>query len=779
MRRYLALLLALVLFGAFAISYTTASSEVLVQNSWVSKEPMQVARSGLGVAAVNGKIYAIGGTTRAGVSPSSYTGGVVGTIEEYDPATDKWVFKKSMPTPRAYFAIAVFQNKIYCIGGEAGLNESTHEPIYANVNEVYDPATDTWETKTPMPTPRLYLDANTVKGKIYLIGGQTPGFYINDNSTSLALNEEYDPITDTWAVKAPVPYGTMNYASAIFNDVLYVFGGLQPNDVNIQTMVQMYDPKSDSWSFGNPSSVPIVGSPIAVTTGVQAPIQFNFIPDIFNPVTGNWSTGASMPTRRIAFDVAVVDDLIYAIGGFIETSFELGGPYTLKQFANNEQYIPVAYGDPNRYTSPPPTPTANSTQATTKPTPTTTPTEQEFPSTGVIAAAAIALTVVAFGLLLLTKKRRVFLKRKALKKSIGLLFCFTMLIIIVGVQSGSAQDQYFAEVVINASGAVEPANAPIQTNEQNYSLTDGIGSITAEKNWEVTLNQAGGINPSTAPITRKANIWTLNADITGSIKIEQNNIVFDGNNHTLSGGIVVIGDYNTITNTTIMHANAPVEAFGSTTAITLLSSNNNITGNYLSDNTVGINFASEIIYATGRPSSECKNNYIVGNTIKNCYTALQFYSSQDNQIYYNNFLNNNYTVGDPGFIYYHPSKPSINIWDDDNGSGNFWDDYLTRYPNATESNTPSVGDTPYFIRPAAYIDSADAPTQESKEYWSNMNSVYAQNVDRYPLMEPYGTKTPTMGFELAPTIIGIATVITIVIIALIAAFLNRSRRRRL
>jgi hypothetical protein len=225
-----------------------------------------------------------------------------------------------------------------------------------------------------------------------------------------------------------------------------------------------------------------------------------------------------------------------------------------------------------------------------------------------------------------------------------------------------------------------------------------------------------------------------------------------------------------------MHANAPVEAFGSTTAIRLLSSHNNITGNYLNDNTIGIDFASEIIYATGRPPSECKNNYVIRNTITDCYTALQFYSSQDNHIYHNNFINNNYTVGDPGFIYSYPSKLSINVWDDGYGSGNFWDDYLTRYPNATESNTPGVGDTPYFIRPAAYIDPADVPTQESKEYWTNMNAIYAQNVDHYPLMEPYGTKVPTTGFELASTTIAVATIITIAITVLIAASVVRFKK---
>lgn len=234
-------------------------------------------------------------------------------------------------------------------------------------------------------------------------------------------------------------------------------------------------------------------------------------------------------------------------------------------------------------------------------------------------------------------------------------------------------------------------------------------------------------------------------DFEGSINIQKSNIIFNGNNNTLFGGIIVLSDYTTIANTTIMYANSPIEAFGQTTAIMLFSSHNNITGNYLSNNTIGINFASEIIYAIEHPASECKKNYVVGNTITNCYTALKFYSSQDNHIYHNNFINNNYTVGDSGFIYYYPSKPSINVWDDGYGSGNFWDDYLTRYPNATESNTPSVGDTPYLIRPAAYIDPAGLSTQESKEYWTNMNALYAQNVDHYPLMVPFGSENKTSG----------------------------------
>ena len=98
-----------------------------------------------------------------------------------------------MPTPRSGFAIAVYQNKIYVIGGTVGNG-------YVGNNEVYDPVSNTWETKTSMPTPRADLCANIVNDKIYLIGGKkysstTPFF----NETN--INEVYDPANDSWSYK--------------------------------------------------------------------------------------------------------------------------------------------------------------------------------------------------------------------------------------------------------------------------------------------------------------------------------------------------------------------------------------------------------------------------------------------------------------------------------------------------------------------------------------------------------------------------------------------------
>lgn len=62
----------------------------------------------LGAAAVNGKIYAIGGYAESGRED---------VVEEYDPATNTWTTKTAMPTARDGLAAMTINNKIYAIGG--------------------------------------------------------------------------------------------------------------------------------------------------------------------------------------------------------------------------------------------------------------------------------------------------------------------------------------------------------------------------------------------------------------------------------------------------------------------------------------------------------------------------------------------------------------------------------------------------------------------------------------------------------------------------------------
>jgi N-acetylneuraminic acid mutarotase len=330
------------------------SSADIAEDSWETKASMQQARAGLGVAVVNGKIYAIGGTTLAGSWP--YTGGIVATNEEYDPATNTWSFKKPMPTPRKNFGIAVYNNKIYCIGGEEIFKDESRAPL-TNVNEVYDPATDTWETKEPMPTPRSDLRANVVNGKIYLIGGYDPNVHFEPGAST--HNEVYDLGTDSWFTKEPLIAAASNYASAVFDDKIYVIGGFIEGPWLRFDLNQIYNTKNDSWSYGAPLSQGYGGVTGVVTAGFMAPKRIYVFGEMrngfgeeyyysvrsYDPENDSWTAGADMLTGRGGLDVAVVNDVIYVIGGETANGMPFSAdPPSLKKYATNEQYIPFGYG---------------------------------------------------------------------------------------------------------------------------------------------------------------------------------------------------------------------------------------------------------------------------------------------------------------------------------------------------------------------------------------------------------------------------------------------------
>lgn len=113
----------------------------------------------LAAATVAGRIYVIGGS---GTDKN----------EEYDPASDNWRGRASMPVAQSDLAAAPVGRKIYVFIG--------------NSNYEYDTVADAWDRKEDMPTYRAGLGAATVGGKVYVIGGYNGSVY-------RSTNEEYDP----------------------------------------------------------------------------------------------------------------------------------------------------------------------------------------------------------------------------------------------------------------------------------------------------------------------------------------------------------------------------------------------------------------------------------------------------------------------------------------------------------------------------------------------------------------------------------------------------------
>ncbi len=136
------------------LSYTAAT------DAWTSLKRMPTERDDHGAAVVGSSLFAVGGTR-----PGAFT---LDTNEKYVHSTDSWTTVKAVPTMRygiAGSAVRVMGTKLIAIGGFSPSSAT------ADVFEMYTPSTDTWVTKTSMPTVRYWHGVAVGGTRVYAIGG--------------------------------------------------------------------------------------------------------------------------------------------------------------------------------------------------------------------------------------------------------------------------------------------------------------------------------------------------------------------------------------------------------------------------------------------------------------------------------------------------------------------------------------------------------------------------------------------------------------------------------
>ena len=266
---------------------------------------MPTERWELSICVVDGRIYAIGGA--GPLYPA------LGTVEVYDPATDTWTAKSEMPTARQGLSTSVVNGRIYAIGG--GVYSSGTYDTSSAVEE-YDPATDTWTTKSPIPTERGWHSASVVDGKIYIMGGSQDSA---PNAKHVQTVEVYDPATDTWSQKGETPRSIGAGFSSTVDGKIYVIGGHGGAQ-----RVDEYDPATDTWTVKSGMPIVRVGLSTSVLDGkvyaiggVSSGSGYRGVTtvDVYDPAMDTWTTAPDMPTGRFGAYTGVVDGKIYVFGG--------------------------------------------------------------------------------------------------------------------------------------------------------------------------------------------------------------------------------------------------------------------------------------------------------------------------------------------------------------------------------------------------------------------------------------------------------------------------------
>jgi N-acetylneuraminic acid mutarotase len=143
-------------YGDFFV-YTPATDKwrVLPKMAW-DEAPFASPIGG----SIGGKFYITGGLDAHGQS---------NLLHAYDPATNTWIRKRSMPTGREAAFAAVFHGKLFVAGG---LVRSSDAWVETDKLEAYDPTTDTWAKGPAMRSPRALGASAWAGGKFYVLGGK-------------------------------------------------------------------------------------------------------------------------------------------------------------------------------------------------------------------------------------------------------------------------------------------------------------------------------------------------------------------------------------------------------------------------------------------------------------------------------------------------------------------------------------------------------------------------------------------------------------------------------
>jgi nitrous oxidase accessory protein NosD len=230
-------------------------------------------------------------------------------------------------------------------------------------------------------------------------------------------------------------------------------------------------------------------------------------------------------------------------------------------------------------------------------------------------------------------------------------------------------------IAYNKIGIAEPANAAITENYIEYNDLGISSGSSSNKNNKIVGNTVANNNNG-------IKIMLISLDAT--------NDVISGNNFTRNGfaAINLMGCSGVTISDNIITATVPgigsnITAGPMGAGISFIHAyDNRIFGNYIADNNYGVSFSS---------------------------------GSNNNIFYSNDFINREQVAVIPKSEGTSKLDGLVETWD--NGAvGNYWSDYLTKYPNAAEVDGSGIGDTPYTID--------------------------SQNIDHYPLMAPVNAPPP-------------------------------------
>jgi N-acetylneuraminic acid mutarotase len=197
-----------------------------ILNEWKQLSSLQTARSELGLAIVDGSIYAVGGI---------YDEKRLATVERYDPSLNTWKYCAPMKLPLTNPTVSSLNGLLYVIGGTF-----IDEDDVVDTVQVYNPSTDHWKELSSMIMPRSGCGSCAFNDQIYVLGGFC--------ATELSQFECYDVNLDQWKNMPSMLEARYKPGVAILNNLIYACGGRKSENIYCDS-IEAFSLDNQQWSI--------------------------------------------------------------------------------------------------------------------------------------------------------------------------------------------------------------------------------------------------------------------------------------------------------------------------------------------------------------------------------------------------------------------------------------------------------------------------------------------------------------------------------------------------
>ncbi|HEX4143670.1 MAG TPA: kelch repeat-containing protein [Pirellulales bacterium] len=202
----------------------------VAEDSWTPGPRLPEPRAGGGLAIAGHKLHYFGGykSDRDTDSADHWTLALEGGAA--------WQHEADLPEARGHVAAAALDGKVYALGGDHGHDVTQ---IDKPACHVYDPAVGGWRAIASLPDGRSHFESSTIiyRGGILIVGGRSN----SPEPPRGVLNELllYDPHADAWQRVGSLPENVLAPSAAIVgNRIVVTAGGLNnPRPLTAKTWV--------------------------------------------------------------------------------------------------------------------------------------------------------------------------------------------------------------------------------------------------------------------------------------------------------------------------------------------------------------------------------------------------------------------------------------------------------------------------------------------------------------------------------------------------------------